>query len=183
MKRVPYTQKTLKLLRERGYLAQVVEKWQPNTFRRIDLFGIIDIVAIRDGEVLGVQSTSMGARLEHVKKITGECREQTLAWMRSGAKFLLVCWKKKKKVRGGKAFTYIPHEEDLKEALREDAPARSDAELLPIWWKKEKKKIHIPYEEDLKEALNLSASTDAPPDREEASDCRSDDCHTFSEDS
>lgn len=147
MKRVPYTQKTLKLLRERGYLAQVVERWQPNTFRRIDLFGIIDIVAIRDGEILGVQSTSMGARLEHVKKITGECREQTLAWMRSGAKFLLVCWKKKKKVRGGKAFTYIPHEEDLKEAL------------------------------------NLSASADTTPDREEATDCRSDDCHAFSENS
>lgn len=100
-------------------MAGVVERWQAQAFppRRIDLFGIIDIIAIRKGEILGVQSTSMGARLEHVRKLTGECREQTLAWLDSGAKFLLVCWKKKKKVRGGKAFAYVPHEEDLKEAL------------------------------------------------------------------
>lgn len=53
------TQRALKHLREMGYQAQVVEKWNAFSKTRIDLFGCIDIVAVRPGvPVLGVQCTS-----------------------------------------------------------------------------------------------------------------------------
>ena len=53
------TQRALKHLREMGYQAQVVEKWNAFAKIRIDLFGCIDIVAVRPGvPVLGVQCTS-----------------------------------------------------------------------------------------------------------------------------
>jgi hypothetical protein len=52
------TQRTLAKLRAEGWLAQVVERWVPQARKRIDLFGFIDVLAVRPGEVLGVQSTS-----------------------------------------------------------------------------------------------------------------------------
>lgn len=52
------TSRSLAYLRKNGYTAAVVERY--NSFRKFktDLFGFIDIVAIRDGETVGVQSTS-----------------------------------------------------------------------------------------------------------------------------
>ena len=52
------TQLTLKNLRERGYMSEVVEHW--NSFARIrqDLFGIIDVIGVGNGETIAVQSTS-----------------------------------------------------------------------------------------------------------------------------
>lgn len=52
------TQRTLKYLRERGYTCAIVEKWIPQTKRRLDAFGFIDILAVSDTETLAVQSTS-----------------------------------------------------------------------------------------------------------------------------
>lgn len=52
------TQRTLAELRKRGYLAAVVEKWNPHARLRQDLFGLIDIIGIRDGETIAVQATS-----------------------------------------------------------------------------------------------------------------------------
>ena len=47
------TQLSLKKLREEGYITiQVVEYWNSFARRRIDLFGFIDILAIKNGEVL-----------------------------------------------------------------------------------------------------------------------------------
>jgi GMP synthase-like glutamine amidotransferase len=64
------TQLSLKRLREEGYLCEVVEKW--NQFARIrqDLFGFIDIIAISEGQILGVQSTSYSNISARVAKIT-----------------------------------------------------------------------------------------------------------------
>ena len=44
------TQRTLKYLREIGYHAEVVERWNPHARIRQDLFGFGDIIAIRWGE-------------------------------------------------------------------------------------------------------------------------------------
>jgi hypothetical protein len=52
------TQRSLAHLREQGYNAAVVEKWNPHARIRQDLFGFIDILAIREGETLGVQACS-----------------------------------------------------------------------------------------------------------------------------
>lgn len=63
------TQRTLKFLRDAGYYAWVTEHW--NGFARIrqDLFGIIDVVGLREGETLGVQCTAASGVSARVKKI------------------------------------------------------------------------------------------------------------------
>jgi hypothetical protein len=62
------TTRTLALLREQGYTVAVVEKWNPHARIRQDLFGFIDILAIKRGETLAVQATASGvsARLKKI---------------------------------------------------------------------------------------------------------------------
>ena len=63
------TQRSLKRLRELGYTVQVVEKWNPHAKVRQDLFGFIDLLAIRKGEVLGVQACARGDIAKRAQKI------------------------------------------------------------------------------------------------------------------
>jgi hypothetical protein len=63
------TQRTLAHLRKLGYTADVTERWIPGANVRRDLFGFIDILAINDTEVLGVQATSGDHVAERVLKI------------------------------------------------------------------------------------------------------------------
>lgn len=69
MAKVSPTQRTLAELRKRGYLAAVVEKFNIFAKVRQDLFGFIDVLAVRRGEVLGVQATSASNVSARVKKI------------------------------------------------------------------------------------------------------------------
>ena len=62
------TQRSLALLREEGYTVAIVEKWNPHVRIRQDLFGFIDLLAIRKGETLAVQTTSTGVS-SRIKKI------------------------------------------------------------------------------------------------------------------
>lgn len=64
------TELTLRTLRDEGYTAQVVEHWVPGANIRRDLWGFVDVLAIRDGETLGVQCTSYSNVPARVKKIT-----------------------------------------------------------------------------------------------------------------
>ena len=52
------TQRTLAALRKAGYRAAVVERWNPHARIRQDLFGVVDVLAIRAGETLAVQACS-----------------------------------------------------------------------------------------------------------------------------
>ena len=63
------TQLSLKKLRDEGWLAEVVEKWVPGANIRKDLWGWTDIVAIKDGETLAVQTTSYSNMSARAKKI------------------------------------------------------------------------------------------------------------------
>lgn len=73
------TQRSLKFLREQGYLAWVVEHWDSFSRRRKDLWGWADILAIRKNEVLAVQVTSTGvsARIKKIQEseTVGRVRE------------------------------------------------------------------------------------------------------------
>jgi hypothetical protein len=64
------TARTLAKLRKEGWLAWVVEKYIPQVRQRSDLFGFIDVLAIRGDETLGVQSTSRTNVSSRVNKIT-----------------------------------------------------------------------------------------------------------------
>jgi hypothetical protein len=63
------TQRSLKVLRERGYTCAIVEHWNPHRGIRQDLFGFLDILCLRDNETLGVQTTTTGVA-SRIRKIT-----------------------------------------------------------------------------------------------------------------
>ena len=63
------TQLSLKKLREEGYTVQVVEYWNSFARIRIDLFGFIDILALKGKEVLAVQTTTASNMSARIKKI------------------------------------------------------------------------------------------------------------------
>ena len=64
------TQRSLALLKARGYTVAIVEHWNPFAHIRQDLFGFGDLLAIRKGEVLLVQVTTGGNVSKRVDKIT-----------------------------------------------------------------------------------------------------------------
>lgn len=86
------TARTLKMLRDRGQLAQVVERFNMYTKQYTDLFGVIDIVvAAGMGGIQGWQATS-GDNL--ASRLTKAIAEPRLAvWLASGASFYAVGWR------------------------------------------------------------------------------------------
>ena len=85
---------SLKLLREEGYTAQVVERWNMFAKRRIDLFGFIDIVAVHPKKtgILGVQTTSRANQSTRLIK-SRDCK--TLEpWLQAQNSFEVHGWAK-----------------------------------------------------------------------------------------
>ena len=98
------TQRTLAYLRKDGWTCQVVERFCHFSQRRIDLFGVIDLVAVRPGETLGVQATSganAAARVTKAKACDG-----LRAWLEAGNAFQVIGWRVLK--RGEKRPTWRP---------------------------------------------------------------------------
>lgn len=120
------TQRTLKWLRDDGWNAEVVERWIPwanpietpegtrRAGNRKDLFGMIDIVAIKVGyAILGVQCFGAHGMPEHLKKV--EENPQLSNWLDAGGDLWLVSWRKVKVKRGKKATTWEPRVVDMRE--------------------------------------------------------------------
>ena len=88
------TRRTLQWLRDDGWIPAVVERWCSFSRRRIDLFGFIDIVAIKPGTdgVLGIQATSGPNMSSRVRKI----RRSGIAdlWMECDNGLWVVGWRK-----------------------------------------------------------------------------------------
>jgi len=86
------TQRSLKLLREQGYTCWIVEVYNRFAKKRLDLFNFADILAIKPGEILAVQTTTASHLSERIKKITAEPMAKT--WCEAGG--LIVChgWRK-----------------------------------------------------------------------------------------
>ena len=86
------TQRTLKKLRDDGWIAEVVERWVPGANIRKDLFGWIDIMALRDGQTLAVQCTSYSNMSARIKKIE---ESETIAEVRkAGWSVCVIGWRK-----------------------------------------------------------------------------------------
>jgi hypothetical protein len=86
------TQRSLQLLRKRGYLAEVVEKWIPGANIRKDLWGWCDVVGIKRGETVAVQATTAANIAARVKKIADS---ETVGRVReAGWRILVFGWKK-----------------------------------------------------------------------------------------
>lgn len=91
------TQRTLAKLRKEGYHAQVVEKTIPRMFTKVDLFGAIDIVAVRDDipGVLGIQCTSASNQAARYTKAVAI--PAIRSWVKSGNRMEVWGWSKKGK--------------------------------------------------------------------------------------
>jgi hypothetical protein len=63
------TQLSLKKLREEGYTCWITEHWNNWSKTRQDLFGFIDIIALKGKETLAVQTTTATNMSARVKKI------------------------------------------------------------------------------------------------------------------
>ena len=65
------TQRTLARLKKEDYdLVAITERWNPFAKIRQELFGCIDILAIKDGDTVAIQVTSYSNVSARVKKIT-----------------------------------------------------------------------------------------------------------------
>jgi len=85
----------MKFLRDQGYLVAVTEKWNPHAKVRQDLFGFVDVLAIRDGETLAIQTTSGGNLADRRKKILAH---ENLPMLQSaGWQVVLHGWRKNSK--------------------------------------------------------------------------------------
>lgn len=92
------TARTLEWLRKNGYTAGVVERRNPK-LRHVthDYLGIIDVIAVRENETIGVQATShnggnVSARVEKIL-----AAENAPHWLKAGNRLLVVGWSKKGK--------------------------------------------------------------------------------------
>jgi len=103
-------QRTLGRLREQAACVDKAEKFIPFPKphgHREDLFGFIDIIAIRHDCIVAVQACMGSSRKEHTRKILEN--EYALAWAKTGNPIELWSWRKLKAVRGGKRMYWEPH--------------------------------------------------------------------------
>lgn len=63
------TQRSLKHMRDLGYLCAVVEKWNPHAMIRQDLYGFIDVLCVKGEDIVGVQACTGGDSAKRVDKI------------------------------------------------------------------------------------------------------------------
>lgn len=87
------TARTKRMLEADGYVVAIVEKW--NAFARIrqDLFGFIDLLAMKPGVLLAVQVTSTGNISARIHKI--EQSPYRDWWVSTGSRLEVHGWGKK----------------------------------------------------------------------------------------
>ncbi len=105
------TARTLDAIRAAGGLAGVVERnlvLPSQAPIKRDLFGFIDIVAIRERKVVGIQATSRPNVAARVTKITAECSEAAVRWLEAGALIEAWGWQKYAKPLPGEQRLWRP---------------------------------------------------------------------------
>jgi hypothetical protein len=88
------TARSLALLRRRGFVADVCERWLAQAGIRRDLFGCIDLVAVhpRENGVLGIQATTASNLSARLRKAVGLPALKT--WLAAGNRFEVWGWSK-----------------------------------------------------------------------------------------
>lgn len=107
-KGISNTSRTLRYLREQGWDADKVEQFNPYAGKfgqRKDLFGIIDIIALTEHGITGVQSCGQDYAA-HDRKILDS--DMMVKWLEAGGKLMLIGWRKVKHKKGGKAMRWSP---------------------------------------------------------------------------
>ena len=88
------TQRSLALLREQGYTPWIVEYWNAYARIRKDLYGFIDIVALKENTpgLLGVQTTSGSNVSARITKIRANPLHRL--WLSCGNRIQVHGWRK-----------------------------------------------------------------------------------------
>ena len=87
------TQRSLEALREAGYLATIVERWNPFAKIRQDLFGFCDLLCVSPSRgFLAVQTTSGSNVSARIAKIKAEPRAGI--FLAAGGKIVVHGWRK-----------------------------------------------------------------------------------------
>jgi hypothetical protein len=99
---------SLRHLRGEGWTVDVCERWVPAGVGQVrkDLFGMLDLVALRDTVTMGVQTTSHGNALSRHKKIVDDEHAERLAALHA-ANWIVVVHGWRKSTRDGHA---CPHD-------------------------------------------------------------------------
>lgn len=108
MKGLSPTQRTLRSLRQEGFIVGVVERFNPYAGKfgiTQDLFGIIDIIAIKHDAICGIQSCG-NSFSEHNKKILAN--EFAPEWLKVGGHLELWAWRRVKLKKGSIAIRWRP---------------------------------------------------------------------------
>lgn len=115
MKGLSNTQRTLRALRQGGYICEIAERWiqygpgDPRrkfaTGMRKDMFGFIDIIAITPLGLCAIQSTGSDFAAHDRLILENEIAPE---WMTAGGRIELWGWRKVKLKRGGKAMRWKP---------------------------------------------------------------------------
>lgn len=79
-------------LRSLGFVVDVCERWVPSPQGQVrrDLFGVLDLVALRDGVTLGIQTTTRGEMGKRARKIAAS--ETTPALHAAGWRLVVHGW-------------------------------------------------------------------------------------------
>ena len=112
------TQRTLAALRKEGWHGGVVEKWIPQTRRRSDFLGGIDIIGVKPGRTIGIQCTSasnVSARVKKLIELPG-----MRAWLEAGNWLEVWGWAKRGKAGKRKLWTRTIYEITLDELIGSD---------------------------------------------------------------
>ena len=92
-KPVPLLPKSMAVLREAGYLVEKVERWNAFSRTKNDLFGVGDILALGNDEVVIVQVTSASNHAARRTRIADH--ENTGRIRKAGVRILLHSWAKR----------------------------------------------------------------------------------------
>lgn len=109
--RISYSGKTRDWLRKEGFRVGTCEHWNSFVGKRFDLFGFIDLMAIRSKEIIGVQASSASGHSARRNKILAS--DDALAWLEAGGKIWIITWRKTTLKRDGKAQRWIPRIEEI----------------------------------------------------------------------
>ena len=98
------TARSLAVLREMGYTAEVVEHWNSYSKTRKDLFGWIDILAMHpDHGFLGIQACTRGDAAKRLRKALS-CPQSRL-WLQAGGRGEVWSWAKQGPAGSRKVWT------------------------------------------------------------------------------
>ena len=98
--------RTKEHLTKQGIKSGLVERYISFSGKKIDLFNIIDIIAIYPDGICGIQACGTD-RAEHDRKILASVEAKE--WLVAGGILELWSWRKLKVKRGGKAVRWTPN--------------------------------------------------------------------------